>query len=112
MPELRKSWLRRRVEDSVRRGFQHAYETVKVDPSRFLLQLRAAYGLPVSTFHGVYTPHPVALADVPRQIIRGATQMAAPERAGPRLGRPLPLVPGLTPPPPIPLPPRPPPPPP
>src|SRR5258708_12347143 len=87
MPELRKSWLRRRVEDSVRRGFQHAYETVKVDPSRFLLQLRAAYGLPVSTFHGVYTLHPVALADVPGRIIRRATNIPAPQ--APR----LPLIP-------------------
>ena len=34
----RKTWLRRRVEDGMRRGFQHAYETVKVDPSKFLLQ--------------------------------------------------------------------------
>ena len=28
----RKTWLRRRVEDGLRRGFQRAYETVKVDP--------------------------------------------------------------------------------
>jgi hypothetical protein len=34
--------------------YQGAYETVKVDPEKFLLQLRTAYGLPVSTFHGVF----------------------------------------------------------
>ena len=41
----RKTWLRRRVEDGLRRGFHRAYETVKVDPNKFLLQVRAAYGL-------------------------------------------------------------------
>ena len=51
----RKTWLRRRVEDGLRRGFQRAYETVKVDPSKFLLQVRAAYGLPISNFQGVYS---------------------------------------------------------
>ena len=43
-----KSWLRRRVEKSLRGAFMHAYETVKVDPDKFLLQLRAAYGLPIT----------------------------------------------------------------
>ena len=47
--------VRRRVEDGLRHGFQRAYETVKVDPSKFLLQVRAAYGLPISNFQGVYT---------------------------------------------------------
>ncbi len=50
-----KTWLRRRVEDGLRRGFQHAYETVKVDPVKFLLQVRAAYGLPITSFQGVYS---------------------------------------------------------
>ena len=96
MAELGKSWLRRRVENSVRRGFQHAYETVKVDPSRFLLQLRVAYGLPVSTFHGVYTLDPVMLDDVAVQVIRGATKMAAAEGAGLGLGGLMTIVPDLS----------------
>src|SRR5713226_3816128 len=32
-----------------------AYKTVRVDPDRFLLELRSAYGLPVTNFHGMYT---------------------------------------------------------
>ena len=51
----KKSWLRRRIEDGLRRGFQHAYETVKVDPDKFLLQVRAAHGLPITSFRGVYS---------------------------------------------------------
>jgi len=31
--QQRKSWIRRRIENGLRRGFQHAYETVKVDPA-------------------------------------------------------------------------------
>lgn len=96
MGELRKSWLRRRIENSVRRGFQHAYETVKVDPSRFLLQLRAAYGLPITTFHGLYTLDPVMLDEVAGQIIRGATRMAAAEGAGLGLGGLMTIVPDLS----------------
>ncbi len=53
MSDENKGWLRRRVEDAIRRGLTNAYETVRVDPERFLVQLRAAYDLPINTFHGV-----------------------------------------------------------
>ncbi|MBZ5720279.1 MAG: EcsC family protein [Acidobacteriia bacterium] len=92
----RKSWLRRRVEDSVRRGFQRAYETVRVDPARFLLQLRAAYGLPVTTFHGAYTVELVTLDDIAAHIIHGAMKMAAAEGAGLGLGGIMTVVPDLS----------------
>ena len=39
----RKSWLRRRTETALMKGFTRAYSTVRVDPDKFLLQLRAAY---------------------------------------------------------------------
>ena len=54
MDEERKSWLRLRVEDGLRRGLTQAYETVKVDPQNFLLRLRTGYGLPISTYDGVF----------------------------------------------------------
>ena len=37
-----KSWLRRRIEKALQKALTRAYETVKVDPGRFLLELRAA----------------------------------------------------------------------
>jgi len=83
---IRKSWLRRRIEDGLQRGFQHAYETVKVDPSKFLLQLRAAYGLPVSSFQGVYSVEVAHLDDVARRIIRSGMKIAAAEGAGLGMG--------------------------
>ncbi len=94
--QVRKSWLRRRLEDGLRRGFQHAYETVKVDPSRFLLQLRAAYGLPVGGFQGVYSVEIGVLDDLAERIIRSAMKMAAAEGAGMGLGGIVTLVPDLS----------------
>jgi hypothetical protein len=94
--QLRKSWLRRHVENSLRRGFQHAYETVKVDPAKFLLQLRAAYGLPITSFHGVYSVEMAHLDDVAGGIIRSGMKMAAAEGAGFGLGGILTVVPDLS----------------
>jgi hypothetical protein len=94
--QSRKSWLRRRFEDGLRRGFQHAYETIKVDPPRFLLQLRAAYGLPITSFQGVYSVELSALNDAAGQVIRGAMKVAAAEGAGFGLGGLITIVPDLS----------------
>lgn len=90
------SWLMRRVESALRRGFTEAYETVKVDPARFLLQLRAAYGLPISTYRGVYSLELAQLDDVAAQTIRGAMKIAAVEGAGLGLGGILTVLPDLS----------------
>ena len=94
--QIRKSWLRRRIEDGLRRGFQHAYETVKVDPSKFLLQLRVAYGLPVSSFQGVYSVEVGHLDDVAHRIIRSGMKIAAAEGAGLGMGGLITILPDLS----------------
>lgn len=94
--QLRKSWLARRAESALRHSFQHAYETVKVDPQRFLLQVRAAYGLPIASFQGVYSVDVAELDDLATQVIRGAMKMAAAEGAGMGLGGIVTLVPDLS----------------
>jgi hypothetical protein len=93
--QIRKSWLRRRLEESVRHTFQQAYETVKVDPGNFLLQLRVAYELPITSFQGVYSVDLAQLDDVAVRIIQGGMRMAAAEGAGLGLGGVLTLVPDL-----------------
>jgi len=93
---IHKSWLRRRVEDGVRRGFQHAYETVRVDPAHFLLQMRAAYGLPITTFHGVYSVELSILDDLAARVVRSGMKMAAAEGAGFGLGGIFTMVPDLS----------------
>jgi hypothetical protein len=93
--QVRKTWLRRRVEDGLRRGFQHAYETVKVDPAKFLLQVRAAYGLPISNFQGVYAVEVGELDDLAHRVIRSGMKVAAAEGAGFGLGGLITIVPDL-----------------
>jgi hypothetical protein len=93
--QARKTWLRRRVEDGLRRGFQRAYETVKVDPSKFLLQVRAAYGLPISNFQGVYSVEVGELDDLAQRVIRSGMKVAAAEGAGFGLGGLITIVPDL-----------------
>lgn len=94
--QIRKSWLRRKIEGALRRGFQHAYETVKVDPAKFLLQLRAAYGLPINSFHGVYSVDVHVLDSLAERVIRGAMKVSAAEGAGLGMGGFLTIVPDLS----------------
>jgi uncharacterized protein (DUF697 family) len=94
--QLRKSWARRKVENALRRSFQHAYETVKVDPNKFLLQLRGAYGVPISTFHGIYSVDVRLLDDLANRVIHSGMKLAAVEGAGLGLGGVFTLFPDLS----------------
>jgi len=94
--QIRKSWLRRRVEYGLRRGFQHAYETVKVNPSKFLLQLQVAYGVPITSFEGLYSVQMNVLDDVAAKVIRSGMKVAAAEGAGLGLGGIITIVPDLS----------------
>jgi hypothetical protein len=95
MADEEKSWLRRRVEGAIRGGLTRAYETIKVDPARFLMQLRAAHGLPLATFHGIYTLPVERLDDAAESVIRAGMKLAAVEGAGFGLGGILTIVPDL-----------------
>src|SRR6266850_6476599 len=90
-----KSWLRRRVETALVRGLTRAYETVRVDPAKFLLQLRAAYDLPITSFHGVYRVELGYLDEVAASVIRSSMKLAAAEGAGLGLGGIITIVPDL-----------------
>ena len=96
MPDVeKKSWLRRRVEGAIRGGLTRAYQTVRVDPERFLIQLRIAYGLPIAGFRGVYSLEISRLDDVATSVIRSGMKLAAVEGAGFGLGGILTIVPDL-----------------
>jgi uncharacterized protein (DUF697 family) len=95
MSEHGKSWLRRRVETALTKGLTSAYSTVKVDPGKFLLQLRAAYRLPISGYHGVYSLSMGELDVVADEIIRSGMKVAALEGAGLGLGGLMTIVPDL-----------------
>jgi uncharacterized protein (DUF697 family) len=91
----RKTWLRRRVEDGLRRGFQTAYETVKVNPDKFLLQMRASYGLPITNLQGVYSVDVEHLDDLAHHVIRSGMKVAAVQGAGFGLGGLMTIIPDM-----------------
>jgi hypothetical protein len=95
MAQQSKSWLRRRVEGALGGGFTRAYETVRVDPAKFLLQLRAAYRVPISGYHGVYSLDIGEVDAVADSVIRSGMKVAAIEGAGFGLGGLITIVPDL-----------------
>lgn len=81
-----KSWLRRRVERALTKALWRAYKTVRVDPDRFLMELRAGHGLPITSFEGAFSVDPPILDDIAESIIHSGMKMAAAEGAGFGLG--------------------------
>ena len=94
MPD--KSWARRRVEKALSRALWRAYKTVRVDPDRFLMELRAGHGLPVSGFQGMFTVEPPVLDTVAESIIRSGMKIAAAEGAGFGIGGLLTIIPDFS----------------
>src|SRR5580700_10654411 len=90
-----KSWLRGRIEKALNKGLTRAYSTVQVDPDKFLLQLRTAYRMPISGYHGVYSLEMGELDVVADEIIRSGMKLAAVEGAGFGLGGLITIVPDL-----------------
>ena len=95
MVEKRKSWLRRRAETALAHGLTRAYSTVRVNPDTFLLQLRIAYRMPISGYHGVFSLEVRELDIVAESIIRSGMKVAAVEGAGFGLGGLMTIVPDL-----------------
>src|ERR1700688_4205083 len=91
-----KSWLRRRIEKSLSGALMRAYKTVRVEPERFLIELRAAYGLPVTSFQGMYALDVAVLDDISEKIIHGGMKVAAAEGAGFGIGGFLTIVPDFS----------------
>lgn len=81
-----KSWIRRRVERALTKALWRAYKTVRVDPDRFLMELRAGHGLPITSFEGAFSVDPPILDDIAESIIHSGMKMAAAEGAGFGLG--------------------------
>lgn len=93
--ERPKTWLRGRLETALVRGLTRAYQTVEIDPARYLLQLRAAYDLPIASFRGVYQVEIGHLDEVASSVIRSSTKLAALQGAGFGLGGIMTLIPDM-----------------
>ncbi len=90
-----KSWLRVRAEKALVKGLTRAYSTVQVDRTRFLVQLRTAYRLPISGYLGTYSLDVGELDVVADDLIRGGMKLAAAEGAGFGLGGLITIIPDL-----------------
>lgn len=95
MTDERKGWLRRRIEAALVHGLTDAYKTVQVDPANYLLQLRTAYGIPVTSYAGMFSVPVRQLDVVAGEVIRAGMKMVAAEAAGLGLGGMLTIVPDL-----------------
>jgi uncharacterized protein (DUF697 family) len=91
-----KTWLRRRVENSLSKALFHAYKTVRVDPDRFLMELRAGHGLPVTSFEAMYSIEAPVLDSIAENIIHSSMKIAAAEGAGFGLGGIITIVPDFS----------------
>src|SRR3981189_1080357 len=91
----RKPWFRGRVETALMKGLTRAYSTVQVDHDKFLLQLRGAYRLPISSYQGVHSLDLNELDAVADSIVRSGMKIAAVEGAGFGLGGMITILPDL-----------------
>jgi hypothetical protein len=95
MADPKKSWLRNQVEHALAKGLTRTYHTVQVDPEKFLLQLRLAYRMPISGYHGVFSLDVGEVDDVAESVVRSGMRVAAVEGAGLGLGGLMTIVPDL-----------------
>ncbi len=72
-----------------------AYDTIKVDPKKYLDHLRMAYNLPALSYEGVYSVNPEILDRIAEDTIRAHMRMAAAEGAGLGLGGLFTMLPDL-----------------
>ena len=83
------------MEGAIRQAFLKAYDTVKVNPEQYLRHLQSAYGVPATTYEGVYSVNVAQLDDIAEDVIRSSMKMAAAEGAGLGFGGMLTIVPDL-----------------
>ncbi len=95
MADRNKSWLRGRVEKALVKGLTKAYSTVQVDPQKFLIQLRTAYRMPISGYHGIYFLDVGEIDSVAEDVIRSGMRVAALEGAGLGMGGLITILPDL-----------------
>ncbi len=90
-----KTLIRRSLEGAIRKAFTKAYETVKVDPDKYLEHLRIAYNLPALSYDGVHSIDVVQLDEIAEDTIRGSMRIAAAEGAGLGMGGMFTILPDL-----------------
>lgn len=96
MPDGKKGWLARRIQNGLQKGLTRAYSTFAVNPAEYLTHLRTAHNLPVVSYHGMFSVPIEQLDDVANDVVRASMKLAAAEGAGFGLGGLLTMVPDLS----------------
>jgi uncharacterized protein (DUF697 family) len=73
-----------------------AYKTVRVEPERFLIELRANHGLAVGSFQGMYSLDVAVLDELSQSVIGSAMKLSAAEGAGFGIGGLLTIIPDFS----------------
>jgi uncharacterized protein (DUF697 family) len=87
--------MRRTLEGAIRKAFTRAYQTIKVDPEKYMQHLRMAYGLPAIGHNGMYSVELHVLDHIAEETIRASMKMAAAEGAGLGMGGMFTILPDL-----------------
>ena len=90
-----RSWIVERIEIALREGLIRAYESIKVDPAEYLVDLRSAHGLTVQGYDGMFALPVGRLDYIAEQTIRSGMKMAAAQGAGLGVGGLLTVVPDV-----------------
>jgi uncharacterized protein (DUF697 family) len=91
----KKSWMRGRLEDAIRRAFTRAYRTIRVDPDHYLEHLRMAHDLPALTYDGMYSVPLHVLDEIAEEAVQSSRKIALAEGAGLGMGGLFTMLPDL-----------------
>lgn len=94
MPRRRKdSALARLMQASTAAGFRKAYETVQVDPQKFLKHIKRAHKLPIESWRDMFYLGEEVVTPIANRIIKSSTRTATLEGLGLGMGGMLTIVP-------------------
>ena len=94
MPRKTKSSaLSRLLQSATRAGFNRAYQTVQVDPQKFLKQVTRTHKLPISSWRDMFYLGEEVVTPIANRIIKSSMKTAALEGMGLGMGGMLTIVP-------------------
>ncbi len=74
--------IQQMLRDSARSGLRRAYEQVRLDPDKYLVQARKRYGLPIQKWRDLHVLDGSVIAPAADHIVMSSSRTAALEGAG------------------------------
>src|ERR1700723_4701445 len=82
------------IQTSARAGFMKAYQTVQIDPQKYLAEMKRAHRLPIHTWSDMFHVEESIVHGYAHRIIKSSMRTAGLEGAGLGLGGMMTIVPG------------------